>query len=84
MDRMWMRVKTGAGMAMAAAAALALTGCISDNMTWLRARELDLSARLAGRQAASGANGGGGKAVVEGPATLTVGQGGKATLTAGE
>ncbi len=70
-------------MAMAAAAALALTGCISDNMTWLRARELDLSARLAGRQAAGGANGGG-KAVVEGPATLTVGQGGKATLTAGE
>lgn len=70
-------------MAMAAAAALALTGCISDNMTWLRARELDLSARLAGRQAAGGANGGG-KAVVEGPATLTVGQGGRATLTAGE
>ena len=53
----------------AALIALAATGCMSDNKLWLRTKELEAKQSTPAVSAS-----------LEGPATLTIEQGGKATF----
>ena len=54
----------------------ALTGCMSDNKAWLRAKELELKAEAKTQQNA--------KTTVEGPAEVKLEQGGKVVFEAGK
>ncbi len=57
-------------------ASLCFAGCMSDNKTWVRLKELEVKEATKTQQTT--------KTAVEGPATLTLEQGGKATFEAGK